>query len=447
MTTRKRSRSVLASVRNGLRSPFLLALASTSTLLLGTTVITSVLGFVYWLVAARTFTESVVGLAAAMVASMTLLGTIAVLGFGTLLIRELPEQRGDRLGLILSALSTSAIAGVVAGALFVPAAGLLSDELAILRTGPIAPWLFSLGVGATAFVIVLDQALIGLGAPQLQLVRNTVFSVSKLAILIAAAVLMAASIDSVALLATWLVAYVVSALAVALLLRGRRDLGEAKVSVRPIRALGGEALKHHMLNVSLQSPSWAMPIIVTATVSAEANAAFYVAWTVAGFTFFVPNALTLALFALRSRSTEEPLWRSLRVTLWGSAGASLLALAGVAVLGRPLLSVFGGSYERDGYLPLVILASGVLPLILKDHYIVVKRLERGLGRPTVYAMVGGLLEVGFAAAGALIGGVVGLSIGLVLAFWIEGLVVVPALYRVRGAAVDTLPLSSVVELR
>src|SRR5207248_3068539 len=63
--------------------------------LVGTTMVTSILGSAYWWVAARRFLPEAVGVASASVSAMVLLGGFCVLGFGTLLITELPRQPGQ----------------------------------------------------------------------------------------------------------------------------------------------------------------------------------------------------------------------------------------------------------------------------------------------------------------------------------------------------------------
>ena len=56
--------------------------------LVGTTVVTSVLGFAYWWAAARMAPIHEVGAATAVISAVTLLGTIGMFGFGTMLIAE-----------------------------------------------------------------------------------------------------------------------------------------------------------------------------------------------------------------------------------------------------------------------------------------------------------------------------------------------------------------------
>src|SRR5438270_7077568 len=84
--------------------------------LIGTSVVTSALGFTYWWLAARQFPPRVVGLASASISAMTLLGTFGILGLGTLLIGELPRQKGKEASLISTALI---VVGGVGSAAFV----------------------------------------------------------------------------------------------------------------------------------------------------------------------------------------------------------------------------------------------------------------------------------------------------------------------------------------
>ena len=80
--------------------------------LAATTGVTSLLGFVYWAAAARLFSQQAVGYGAAAISAMTLLGTIGMLGMGTLLIGELP-RRSARAGLVSAALITCAVGSLV----------------------------------------------------------------------------------------------------------------------------------------------------------------------------------------------------------------------------------------------------------------------------------------------------------------------------------------------
>src|ERR1700730_13873892 len=83
-----------------------------------TTMVTGVLGFAYWWIAARQFPPQAVGLASAAVSAMMLLGAIGIFGLGTLLIGELPRQPGKEASLISAALILVGGTGACGGIIF-----------------------------------------------------------------------------------------------------------------------------------------------------------------------------------------------------------------------------------------------------------------------------------------------------------------------------------------
>jgi tetrahydromethanopterin S-methyltransferase subunit G len=71
-------------------------------------------------------------------------------------------------------------------------------------------------------------------------------------------------------------------------------------------------------------------------------------------------------------------------------------------------------------------------LIIKDHFVAVRRVRNDIPRAALFATVGSFLELGFAAIGASIGGLPGLSIGLVLALCVEAVCMVRDVYSATG---------------
>src|SRR5256885_7313000 len=154
--------------------------------LVGTTAVTSALGFVYWWLAARQFSPEAVGLASATISAMTLLGTFGILGLNTLLLGELSHQKGQEAALVSAALILVGGVGACLGIVYAVVAPYLSTDFQVLGAsiGNIA--LFAVGVSLTSITLVLDQALIGLLRGSLQLWRNALFAGVKLAALFVA---------------------------------------------------------------------------------------------------------------------------------------------------------------------------------------------------------------------------------------------------------------------
>src|SRR6266567_2152876 len=366
--------------------------------LVGTTAVTSVLGFVFWWLAARAFPPEAVGLASAAISAMTLLGSVAIVGLGTLLLGELPLQRGREGSLISAALILVAGIGGLLGFAFVVVAPYVSSGFQPLGAsiGSSAP--FALGVSLTAITLVLDDALIGLFRGGLQLWRNSCFAVVKLAVLLAVSLWLSRAFG-MTIYATWAIGNICSLVALAGYVLAKK--GWVGRNYLPqwglLRKLGLSALRHHLLNVTLQAPALVLPVLVTVLLSP-----------------------TVTLYAAASAQPGR-LAHKIRLTLSLAFAASVLANVVLLLGTSQVLDLFGHRYAEQAAWSLRILSLESFPFIIKNHYIAVSRISGRVAHATQIMIITSLLELGGATLGALVGGLTGLSLGWFCAMCIEAL--------------------------
>jgi len=77
------------------REPAARSILTNSGALVACGAITAGLVLVYWFTAPRLFSVSVVGVAAALISTMTLLATLGVPGLSSVVVSELPLRRGE----------------------------------------------------------------------------------------------------------------------------------------------------------------------------------------------------------------------------------------------------------------------------------------------------------------------------------------------------------------
>jgi O-antigen/teichoic acid export membrane protein len=401
-------------------------LLANATTLAATTGVTSVLGFAYWAVAARLYSQEAVGYAAAAISAMTLLGTIGMLGMGTLLIGELP-RRSARAGLVSAALMACAGGSLVLGVGFAVLAPHFSPRFEHVTGTVSQAVLFAVGVILTAVSLVFDQASIGLMRGGLQLARNSVFAAAKLLALPAAAIIMHAQLG-LGITAAWVTGTALSMILVAI----RLWLAGTPVLPRPdwgvLGRLGWTALAHNWLNLAITVPMTLIPVLVTVIISPSANAAFYAAWTVSGFLKVIPTHLSTVLFAVAA-ADPQVIARKLRFTLRLSLIIGLPCMAVLGLGAHQILSLFGPGYAQAATLPLELLVIGYLPTIPKMQYIAVCRAAGRIPRAAAVMTAAAVTEVAAATVGGTYDGLRGLSFALLGAYIIEGLVTAPAVIR------------------
>jgi len=385
--------------------------------LVATTAVTSALGFAYWWLAARLFSPDAVGFASASISAMMLLGAVGVLGLGTLLIGELPRQPGKAGSILMAALVIAGIASAALGTLFALAAPRLSPELAPLSANPTSILVFAAGVAFTAVTLIIDQALIGLLRGGLQLGRNTLFSLVKLALLYVVS-LWVSQAAGLNIYLAWMLGNLISIVVLAgyLFFRGIPVIHRPQWEL--IKSLKRAALAHHAVNLVLQAPSLLMPLAVTTLLSASANASFYAAWMVVSFAFVIPSHLATVLYAVGA-ADPAALAQKMRMTM------KLSLLLGVPVAGvlfavaDPLLNLFGAHYAEQADWCLRLLSFGIFPLIIKYHYVALLRVRGQLEGSIALLAAGSLLELALVVAGLKLGELTGLGIGWLIAVSIE----------------------------
>jgi O-antigen/teichoic acid export membrane protein len=396
--------------------------------LVGTTVVTATLGFVYWWVAGNQFSPAAMGLGSAEISVMTLLGTICMLGLGTLLISEMPRYKGEELSLISAALITVGGVGWVIGVLFALIVPSILTSFQSLRASVMDVILFACGVSLTVVSLVFDQALIGLLRGELQLWRNSIFALVKLIALVLAGMWLAQK-TGMTIYETWAFGNLVS-LALMLGYTFLR-LKDANRSYRPywglLRKMRSAAIQHHVLNLTLQAPALTLPVLVTVLLSTTANAWFYVSWMLAAWGSLLPTVLATVLFATNATKSEI-LVQKARTTLSLSFGYSVIVTIVILLGTSQILDVFGRTYAEHASWCLRILVLAVFPRTIRDHYVAICRIRGQVRLALFRIIVGGLLELGLATLGAQVSGLLGLSLGFLIALCVEATLCVNKVY-------------------
>jgi O-antigen/teichoic acid export membrane protein len=396
--------------------------------LMGTTVITSLFGFAYWWLAARTASAEAVGQASAAVSAMTLIGTIGMFGMGTMLISDLPSLRGRKWELISTCLLVSGAAATLGGLVYVAVSHLAIPGLRDALGSTPATVLLIGGIALNAVTLVLDEALVGLLAGPLQLMRNLWFSGLKLALLGALAVL-PVTLNGGQLLLTWIAGMVLSVAILGRTLRRRGMVESLRPRLHLLRGRGRATFDHNLLNLATYLPRAALPLVVTTVLSAEANASFYTAFMVTSFLAMVPGNVALTLFAVAS-GDKAALRSKVRMGLAICLGLGLPVSIGVTLAAKPIMSIFGAQYASSAGAALAILALTYVPFVFHHFFLAISRVQNRIRGAGIFSVFAGLAELGAAWYGGSRGSLTDLVTAVATVMAIETILVAPTVLRV-----------------
>ncbi len=343
--------------------------------IMAVTIVTSILGFVFWLVAARRFTAEEVGLSAALVSAMTLVSLLSNLGINTALVQMLPRREaGEAWSATLNAgLLVGLISGALAGSVTLLVLPLISSQFDVLEHSVGYGLVFVGGVALTTATNLLDYACIAERKAEKTLIRNTVFSVVKIPVLLIPFVV---GLGTFGIFFSWVAATAVTVVVAAAMIPGlRRSYRLSASGVRgEVRKLGSYIAGHHSINIGNFAPWWLLPVFVTVQVSAVATAYFYATWRICGLLSLISPSVASALTAEGAHSPEQ-LWR-----IAGRSQRSIMMLlipacVLLAASGYWILELFGPAYASQGYVLLLLFTVAAIPDSLMDVWVAVLRVE------------------------------------------------------------------------
>lgn len=400
-------------VRGALQESATLAMNS-GALAVGT-IATAALGFVYWWLAARIFPPEAIGKASALLSVIGLIGLLGDAGLGTLLVGEIIRHPKKAPALVAAAASIGVALAIGLALSFILGAHLAGFPNLI--EGWFASFTFMVGCGLTAFTMVVDQAFVGSLNSIGRMIQQIFFSVFKLMLIVAIAVVSHTS--STAILLTWVAGLLVSWIAVDLVTNGgaRRLVGIP--DFRLLHTFRQKVFDHYALDVTLQAPSMIVPYLVLVLLSPAITAAFSALWMLVTTASVIPAVLATVLFPVIRAGPSKSRHHFL-VSLTASLLFSLACAIFIFVYSENILGIFSPAYREIAGSDLRLLGFSLLGSTLKFHACALARVGDAMRKASLPFALGGLLELGLVIAGAKLGGLEGLVIGWTIAVSIEG---------------------------
>lgn len=374
-------------------------------------VVPMVTGLLFWTLAAILLAPAELGLASAVVAAALLTVQIGMLGVGPAILTLLPaETEGRRLittSLLIVGLSSLTVSTgllIITRALG-PGVGQAWDD-----PTAVAAFLAAAFFATTAYQ--LDHVHAAQSQAHLALMRSLLQSLVQLAVLVTCLAGGYRSLNTVV--------SAVAAGAAASVLLGLRQVypagigpgGKNALRFREILNLLRPALRNYPLMLADRAPGYVLPLIIAATLSASATAAWYVVWMLATAVFFIQQSAGYSLQTKLAAPDHHPglVARALRISL-------LLTLAaGVFLLGAGpfILQMLGSQYAPHWALLPLLVPALVLSCVTQIYYGVCRAREHQ-AEATAVAVLAAAIAVVPAAAAAHLYALPGVS-----AMWLAG---------------------------
>ena len=400
----------------GLRQILHTPLYTNAFYLIVSSVASSLLGFAFWIVAARYYPATDVGLASALFAAIGLLSSFSLFGFNIALIRFLPEE-GDRGGMISSCLTITGACSIILAAIFIVGLPLWSPKLLLLQGNLVLLTLFIIFTAAMSLVVMQSSIFIALRSTWLLLTQQVLSGILRILLAITLV-----TFGVLGIFSSWGIAICIA------LLVGSLFIMKIQPSYRPFPAIKKGVISkmlrfsvgNYVAEVVGSAQFFLLPLIILSLLGAEATAYFRIAYGVSIILFMIPNAINRSLFAEGSHEPDKlrsNVIRAVRLMFF----LLIPALAVIFFFGDKILLLFGREYSQNALQTLWLLSLSALPLAINELYIVIRRVQLRT-KAVIYTYLS-IATITIAASYILIPkyGLIGVGMGWVLG---EGLVAI-----------------------
>lgn len=363
--------------------------------LIANTGITAILGFAYWVMAARLFDATDVGLAAAAISAMSLLAMLSQFNLEAAMVRFVPIAGASTRRLIGTVYVVCIAAAAIAGVLFLLGLDLLAPTLAFLRT-PGWDAIFVVATVAWTIFILHDGILVGLSRAIWVPVENATFGIAKFALLFAFQ-----GAGPLGLFASWVLPGIMVVIPFTALIFWRLipcHAQESKDRVEPItaHAVRSFAAGNYLGSIFEQGTVLLLPLLVIYAAGPAENAFFYQSWIIA-FTLMLVAENTSRSLTVEAAKNEYQLRAYSRLVLGHTLRILVPAVVGLVVLAPLLLGVFGPNYASGGTRILRLLALAAIPYTVVALSLVVARIQYRLREVVVIQAAVAILTLGSSA--------------------------------------------------
>ncbi len=396
--------------------------------------LTSMLGFGFWIAAARIFPTSVVGRDSALISAMLTLSAICQLNLSAGILRFLPIVKLDPARAVIGSYAVTVILTILVAIAFVVVAPGIARNYRFLRDDSAIAIMYVVAVALWGIFGLQDAVLTALRRAPWIPIENATFGILK----IMALPLLLLLGSSHAVFIAWAIPMMMLVVPVNYLIFGKiiPDLPPRGSKRSPVELFGWRGLTRYLAQdylaaIFMQAASTMIPVLVVALIGSSANAYFYIPFT-------ITSSFDLLFLGVASSLTVEGALSEKRfpaLMIMAARRFRYVLLGGVAVLvgtASIVLLPFGPAYVQAGTPVLRLLACASVFRAVTALYVAVCRVEGYASRvlaiqASIFVMAIGL-TIGFAKYG-----INGVAIAWLTANAVAGCCAAPRVWRTLRA--------------
>ncbi|AFV24607.1 putative polysaccharide biosynthesis protein [Methanolobus psychrophilus R15] len=343
--------------------------------LIANSIVGSLAGFIFWLIAARLYTAEDVGLASTVISIIGMIALLSNFGFSMSLIRFLSDSKEEATDLINSCLTISASVACFLGIGFILWVDFLSPSISFIKSNETFAVIFLLYGLLTIVSNLLDNVFVGYRKVNFSFLKMGIQNILKIPL-----IFLLVYFGSFGIVSSYAISYLVAVMITFLVF-----LPKINSSYKPaffadlsiMKKIFHYSAGNYIAWAFETMPNFILPILITNKLDPEMTAYFYMAWMVAGIVFLIPKSLATSIFAEGSHNpntVKQNIIKSIKLAIL----LVIPAIIFVYFVGEKVLLLFGNEYYENGFKLLLVLSISAVPMIFNNIFLSIKRVEKDI---------------------------------------------------------------------
>lgn len=390
--------------------------------------ISSFIGFIFWILMARFFDASNVGLATALISVSSIISIFSTFGLDISVIRFLGDQK-EKKNYINTSITFISIAAIIISTIFLLGINVLAPDLSYVNDSAIFVILFFVYNVANGLFLFINNTFIALRDSKYVLFQNILVNLLRIPIPFFLVFLMA----GFSIYASYSISMLITII-ICLFFFLKKFIADYKLEIKLERKILSEishfSAGNYVATMFGNLPPLIIPLIILQFLNPADNAYFFMAFTIASVLFVVPVAYSSSLLAEGSFD-ESKFFSNLKKTLKQTYYVLIPLIFLILIFGDKLLLIFGESYSTEGSLLLSLLAVSTIFIALNTLYTTYLRIKREIKQIMILTPVASILTIIISYILIPKIGIVGVGIGYLIAqILISSYVILHSLKRV-----------------
>ncbi|VVB91063.1 Polysaccharide biosynthesis protein [uncultured archaeon] len=325
--------------------------------LIVTNFLSLVLGFFFWMIATRFYLPKEIGIISAILSSMLLISTLSTIGLPSAMTFYLPIYSKDANKIINSSLIISIIISVIFSLIFLFGIDTWAPDLKPVLGNLELTVIFIIATIMTTVSLLMAGIFTAGKRSSFQMIKENVFNTIKIFLLV-----LFAGFGAIGIFISWSVGLIASMVIGFILLYKLWKYIPNSFNF-PINSIIKDMAKFsfgvYIAGIFSNLPKLIFPILIVGMISADSAGYFFIAMTVAGILYGIPESMVGPFIAESSdkEKFEKNIIKTIRFNL-------LLLIPGLILViffGKFVLNIFNPNYANNSFATLIILSMASIP--------------------------------------------------------------------------------------